>query len=76
MCRSAVHCIKEGEKQQIMENFNAPWLSSYGDRKFNLDYPDKSISDVVLQTSDEVPSYTALSYMGRKIDYKHLKDNI
>lgn len=59
-----------------MENFNAPWLSSYGDRKFNLDYPDKSISDVVLQTSDEVPSYTALSYMGRKIDYKHLKDNI
>jgi hypothetical protein len=30
----------------------APWLSSYGDRKFNLEYPTCSISERVLQTAD------------------------
>lgn len=58
-------------------NYNdAPWLSSYGDRKFHLDYPTCSISDKVLQTADECASTTALSYMGRSISYKTLKENI
>ena len=58
-------------------NYNdAPWLSSYGDRKFHLDYPTCSISDKVLQTADECASTTALSYMGRSISYKTLKENV
>lgn len=55
---------------------SAPWLSSYGDRKFNLGYPKGSISDKVLETADEVPSNVALSYMGVKTTFKSLKQKI
>ncbi len=55
---------------------SAPWLSSYGDRKFNLEYPKGSISDKVLETADEVPSNVALSYMGVKTTFKALKQKI
>lgn len=55
---------------------SAPWLSSYGDRKFNLEYPKGSISDKVLKTADEVPSNVALSYMGVKTTFKALKQKI
>ena len=55
---------------------SAPWLSSYGDRKFNLEYPKTSISDTVLKTADEVPPFVALSYMGVKTNYKTLKAKI
>ena len=53
-----------------------PWLSSYGDRKFNLDYPTCSISERVLQTADECPETVALSYQGRGITFKTLKQKI
>lgn len=53
-----------------------PWFTSYGNCKHNLQYPENSISDRVLQTADEVPNNTALSYMGRKINYAQLKANI
>ena len=59
-----------------MDTPNAPWLSSYGDRKFHLNYPDTSISETVLKTADEVPSLVALSYMGRKISYAEFKRNV
>ena len=49
---------------------SAPWLSSYGDRMFNLEYPKGSISDKVLETADEVPSNVALSYMGVKTTFR------
>lgn len=55
---------------------NAPWLSSYGDRRFNLQYPSCSISEKVLQTADECPNTVALSYMGRGITFKVLKQKI
>lgn len=55
---------------------DAPWLSSYGDRKFNLQYPNNSISDRVLETAEECADLTALSYMGRSISYKTLKQKI
>lgn len=55
---------------------SAPWLSSYGDRTFRLEYPEESISDKVLKTADEVPSNVALSYMDGKTSYKQLKAKI
>ncbi len=55
---------------------SAPWLSSYGDRMFNLKYPKGSISDKVLETADEVPSNVALSYMGVKTTFKALKQKV
>ena len=55
---------------------DAPWLSSYGNCKFNLEYPTGTICERVFETADEVPENTALSYMGRKINYKTLKSKI
>lgn len=55
---------------------SAPWLSSYGDRMFNLEYPKGSISDKILETADEVPSNVALSYMGVKTTFRALKQKI
>lgn len=53
-----------------------PWLSSYGEVKFNLDYPEGSLAEVVLQTADKYPTQTALSCMGTRISYKKLKQKI
>ncbi len=55
---------------------NAPWLSSYGEVKFHLDYPTGSMSDVVLQTADKYPKQTALSCMGTTISYEKMKEKI
>lgn len=55
---------------------DAPWLSSYGDCKFNLEYPKLSMSDLVIKTAETYPKNAALSYMGRKITYAELKAKI
>lgn len=54
-----------------MEEIKAPWLKSYGEVPFHLDYPEGSISDAVLKTAEENPDFTALEFMGRKISYSH-----
>ncbi len=55
---------------------DAPWLKSYGEVKFHIDYPKGSMSDVVLATADRYPNQTALSCMGTKIPYKLMKRKI
>lgn len=54
----------------------APWISSYGDLPFHLQYSDKSMSETVLATAAKDPDFTALSFMGKKIPYKELSANI
>lgn len=54
----------------------APWVSSYGDLPFHLQYSDKSMSETVLATAAKDPDFTALSFMGKKIPYKELSANI
>ncbi len=60
----------------MTESVNAPWLSSYGEVKFHLDYPEESIAEVVLKTADTYPNQTALSCMGTRITYKKFKRKI
>lgn len=60
----------------MLENIKTPWLNSYGEVKFNLEYPDLSISEVVLNTADKYPNQTALSCMGTHIKYRKLKQKI
>lgn len=60
----------------MSETIKAPWLSSYGEVKFHLDYPEESIAEVVLKTADKYPAQTALSCMGSKISYRKLKRKI
>lgn len=55
---------------------NAPWLTSYGEVDFHLNYPSGSMADVVLNTADKYSHYVALSCMGTKISYAKLKSKI
>ena len=53
-----------------------PWISHYGDVPFHLEYPEDSMSAVVLATAEKYPKLPALSYMGRIIPYSLLEKNI
>ena len=55
---------------------NTPWLSSYGDVPFHLEYPDLSMSDLVLDTAAQHPTLTALSFMGNKTSYDEMAKQI
>ena len=52
-----------------MEELKAPWLSSYGDVEFHLDYPKTSMSQAVLDTAATHPDVKALSFMGHGTSY-------
>lgn len=54
----------------------APWLKNYGDVPFNLEYPDRTMAELVIETAKEMPSATALSFMGRGISYKRLEKDV
>jgi len=54
----------------------APWLPSYGDVKFHLDYPTCSISDRVMQTASAHLDKPALAFMGKNISYECMRDRI
>lgn len=53
-----------------------PWIPHYGDVPFHLEYPEDSMSAVVLATAEKYPKLPALSYMGRIIPYSLLEKNI
>ena len=47
-----------------MEELKTPWLSSYGEVKFHLEYPKSSMAQAVLDTAATYPDNIALSFMG------------
>lgn len=55
---------------------SAPWLSSYTDLPFHLDYPDVPMSAAVLGTAAADPDFPALEFMGRSITFRSLAENI
>ena len=57
-------------------NIPAPWLSSYGEVPAHLDYSDKTMSQAVLDTAAAEGDFPALTFMGRKISYSELAENI
>ena len=60
----------------ILENVSTPWLESYGEVPAHLDYSEKTMSEQVLETAAIEGDFPALSFMGRKISYKSLAENI
>ena len=54
----------------------APWISSFGDLPFNLQYSEDTMSGAVLKTAEREKDFPALSFMGRKISYTELASNI
>ncbi len=59
-----------------MNDIKTPWLSSYGDAPFHLEYPLGSISSVVLNTAATYPDSTAITFMGKKTSYRELSEAI
>lgn len=58
------------------DNISTPWLDSYGEVPFHLDYSDRSMSGTVLETAAADPDFPALSFMGRKIPYRTFAEEI
>ncbi len=59
-----------------MKEIKTPWLSSYGEVQFHLDYPNGSMSRAVLNTASTYPQNTALSFMGKKTSFFALAEKI
>jgi long-chain acyl-CoA synthetase len=57
-------------------NTNAPWLNSYGDVPHNLDYPDNSMAQLVLDTAEKYPDIIAYDFFGCKQTYRAFTDEI
>jgi long-chain acyl-CoA synthetase len=55
-----------------------PWLKYYedGDMRPNLEYPDCSMVDMVLQSAEKWPDNMAYSYFGHKVTYKNFVKKI
>ena len=54
----------------------APWLKSYGDVPFHLDYPDFSMSDALFESARKYPSQVALTFEGKNTTYEKLVPQI
>ena len=59
-----------------IQDIKAPWLDSYGDLPSHIDYIRKSLALTVLDTAAREQDFPALSFMGRKISYAQLAQNI
>lgn len=50
----------------------APWLKFYGSTPAHLNYPDKTMCDLLEQTAEKYPDYIACEFMGNKLTYSEL----
>ncbi len=50
----------------------APWLKSYGEVKFHLDYPDYSISEALFESAKKYPDQVALTFQEKDTTYSRL----
>ena len=54
----------------------APWLRSYGEVPFHLEYPDFSISDALFESARKYPKQVALTFQGLNTTYEKLVPQI
>ena len=48
---------------------SAPWLAYYGSTPASLDYPHKTMYQVLASTAKQYPSSTAYVFMGKETSY-------
>lgn len=53
-----------------------PWLKHYGDIPSNLEYPDYSISEMILHSAEKWPNNIAYTYYGSKVTYSEFVEKI
>ena len=59
-----------------MSERNCPWEKYYGSVPATLTYPDKTMYEVVEETANRYPTYTAMDFMGKPTDYKTMLEGI
>ena len=47
----------------------APWTKYYGNTPAHLDYPHKTMFELLTETAKQYPNYTAYVFMGKKTSY-------
>ncbi len=57
-------------------NISAPWLEHYDNVPKNLQYPDCSMSDLVLEAARKYPDYIAYDFFGSKATYREYAGKI
>ena len=60
----------------MTETLKTPWISSFGDLPFHLDYSGRTMSGEVLETARREGQFPALSFMGRNISYCSFAESI
>lgn len=59
------------KKSKLKKNKDTrKWLSQYGDARANLEYPNTSMIDALMEVSRKYPEYYAYEYFGNKITYR------
>ena len=56
--------------RKLNTKIKAPWLPSYKDLPFNLNYPDISMFDMVERSAENTPDLNAYDFLGVKCTYK------
>ena len=55
------------KKSKIKKNKDdRRWLNQYGDARANLEYPNTSMIDALMEVSRKYPEYYAYEYFGNK----------
>lgn len=57
-------------------SIDKPWLKYYSEEAINTPLPECSIYDYMLENNKDYPNDIAINYVGRKITYKELFENI
>ena len=57
-------------------NVKAPWLDSYDGVPPELEYSQKSMSEAVLEVAEQEKDFPALTFMGRKISFSRMAEEI
>ena len=60
----------------IKKNVKTPWEKSSGDVPMHLDYFEGTMFEAVMNIAKEYPNYVALEFMGRKITYSKLINEV
>ena len=57
-------------------SIDKPWLKYYSEEAINAPLPECSIYEYMLENNRNYPADIAINYLGRKITYKELFENI
>ena len=79
MWDAANRCVKRKDDNNYMSiSSSAPWLKYYGDVPHHLEYPQKSIYEMVAAAAEKFPKNYAYEFMGKKTTFaeflRHIDD--